>query len=165
MNVWTDIAIGNLQRHRGPPLDMDIETGSVVAPKLYKCKKCGESKRGDEFYMKHDNRTDTWRQQTTCKVCICKRDVARRPKKPRKPRPYEAMLGLMATTPRTLREMYEALGLSRRVAQRMIYKLIDDGLVIKMGKSGINRDPQNPPIYGLTTKGATGAGKEQEATP
>lgn len=150
MNIWTDIAIGNLQRRRGPPLDIDLDPDE--SEKLYKCKgPCGQSKPADEFYLKHDNRTGTHRRQSTCKACVCAREVARRPKNPRKPRPYQAVLDLLESGPKTLREIYEAMGVSRRLAQRMIYNLIDDGRVFKNGRSGVNRDPQNPPIYQKTT--------------
>jgi hypothetical protein len=159
MNLWTGVALANLQRHRGPPLDMDIETGEIASPDLVQCKgPCGQWKEPTEFYLKHDARTGTHRRQSTCKECICARDIARRPKNPRKPRPYQAMLDFMAAEPKTLREIYEALDLSRRVAQRMIYVLTEDGLVVKSGKSGINRDPQNPPLYKTTPK-------QLEATP
>lgn len=157
MNVWTDIAIGNLQRHRGPPLDIDIETYKIKPMELFRCMVCGEEKPESGFYQKYDKRNGKYRRQSTCSVCICKRDIARRPKNPRKPRPYQAMLDFLGTESKTLREMYEALNLSRRMAQRMIYKLIDDGLVAKSGKSGVNRDPSNPPLYKKTTTPAAPA--------
>lgn len=149
MSMWLE-SISNLQRRRGPPLDIDIS--AEEGEELFRCKgPCGQLKPSDDFYLKHDNRSGKHRRQSTCKECICKRDVARRPKNPRKPRPYQAMLDLM-TGPMTLREIYEAMGMSRRLAQRMIYKLVDDGLVIKSGKSGVNRDPSNPPLYKAITK-------------
>lgn len=146
MNVWTE-SLANLQRHRGPPMDMDLDTGEIKPMELFLCRgPCGERKRATDFYFKHDARTGAHRRQPQCKACVCAREIARRPKNPRAPRPYQAMLDLLAV-PRTLRELYEAMGISRRVVQRMIYVLTEDGLVVKSGKSGINRDPQNPPLY------------------
>lgn len=151
MNPWTDIAIGNLQRRRGPPLDVDLCAADDEP--LFRCKgPCGKLKPMDGFYQKHDARMGKYRRQSTCKVCVCERDKAAKTKHPRPPRKFPELLALLDTGPKTLRQLYEGLGISRRNTQDMIDKLVKAGDVYRSTTPQHIRNPRTPPMFARKPK-------------
>ena len=139
MNAWTDIAIGNLLRRRGPPLDMDLETGEIRDPDVIQCKgPCGEWKPATEYYMKHDKRFDKHFRLSSCKACIRERD--RKPKSDMFAPTTRNLILVSLTRPMSIREIGEAIGLTRRPTDKAVSMLVSDGLVCRagFGTSGTN---------------------------
>jgi hypothetical protein len=132
VNVWTDIALGNLTRQRGAPLDMDLETGAIKPMELFQCKgPCGEEKPATEFYVKHDKRYDKVFRQSTCKVCICARDRKKKNRFP--PITTRNLILVVLDRPMSIREIGEAAGRSRRPTDAAIAMLMQEGLVKRAG--------------------------------
>lgn len=154
MNVWTDIALGNLTRHRGPPMDMDIETGELIEPESFRCAgPCGERKLSTDFYMKHDKRTGKHHRQSTCRVCVNARDKDRKPDTPFKIT-ARSMIVVCLERPMTLREICEEIGFTRRPTDQAIKKLIADGIVKHAGFTKLGTNSRIPMYEKTTTPAA-----------
>ena len=67
MNLWTDIAIGNLLRERPPPIEEETKM----------CNRCRMTKPLSSFYLRiTDNRPDHY--SANCRVCQRAAEKARR---------------------------------------------------------------------------------------
>lgn len=148
MNVWTGIALANLQRVRPPPLDVEADGGELFA-----CKACARALPEDAYYVKTSAK-GTFYRQVVCKRCVNARASAKRPKKPKAGRPWTALRDILARGPHTLRQIGDALGISTTLAQRMIVVLIADG---EAGRGAPASNKYNPrvPTYMLKA-GVTG---------
>jgi hypothetical protein len=143
MNVWTDIALANLQRQRPPPLDMDLETGEVKLPEIIQCKgPCGEWKSSTEFYSKHDKRWDKHFRQSSCKACIRERD--RKPKSDTFAPTARNLILMALTVPMSCRQICEAIGRTRRPTDLALSKLMSDGLVKRAGFGRLGTNSRIP---------------------
>jgi hypothetical protein len=144
MNVWTDIAIGNLLRVRPPPLDMDIETGELKPAELFKCcGPCGEWKPSDEFYVRHDSRWDKYSRQTTCKRCSCEKGRTQKNARATTSGSRDLILVAM-TAPMSCRQICAAIGRTRRPVDLALSKMIRDGLVKRAGFGRLGTNSRIP---------------------
>ena len=143
MNMWLE-SIANLQRHRPPPMDMDLDTGEIKPIEIFQCKgPCGEFKPSTEFYVKRDTRWDKYFRQTTCKQCVCAQN--RRPKNTGALAPTARNLILMTiTTPMSCREICAAIGRTRRPVDLALSKLMRDGLVKRAGFGRLGTNSRIP---------------------
>lgn len=152
MNVWTDIAIGNLLRYRGPPLDIDIETMEVVEQEMFVCPgpACGILKPASDYYYKPDKRTNTSRRQKLCKSCMRVAAKIARQSVPKEKRPIARELILLELTrPMSLRDLYDSFGMSRRPVNRALDNLVRDGLVRQCGFGTLGTNSRIP-LYELS---------------
>lgn len=132
MNVWTGIALANLQRRRGPPLDYDLET--LEPAKTTVCDTCDQPKSESDFYLKLDRAKKEYRLKT-CRECICKRDRAKRAEKAstKPPRIKDMVYAAIDGRELTLREISKEINKARRTADRIVNELIAEGLAEKGG--------------------------------
>lgn len=123
MNVWTDIAIGNLQRQRPPP---------VPEGPLYACTKCGEPKPEEGYYMKSSRYKDgSLYRQKICRDCTNEAERAYRAKTapPPKMTIEEMVLGALSMGDKITSEIVEATGEHRRSVDRVLRELLADGQI------------------------------------
>jgi len=158
MNLWTDVAIANLQRVRPNPRDLE---------ERFICAKCGVEKPESDFRFTDEG--DHFLRDKMCRPCRCADDVERRNAKrghavSRRILGEEIralVLARLAGNIATIRQLDEAIPASRRSIERAVKALRAEGSVIQVGKKKMGTNDKIP-IYGLT-HGATGAGKELTA--
>ena len=143
MNMWME-AIGNLQRHRGPPIDMDMETGEISPVKLYECKACKQELPGTEYYDRHDKRTGTWRRLTTCKACSNAYNRNRRATHSIAVPSARVLILRALVKPMSVRSLCEAVGKTRRPVGTALDLLLSDGLVRHAGFGSLGTNSRIP---------------------
>lgn len=155
MNLWTDVAIANLQRVRPNPRDLE---------ERFSCTQCGAEKPESDFrFIEVDDR---FVRDKMCRACRSRHEAdarnARRghgvARRLMKDEIRALVLQHLAGNIATIRQMDSALPASRTSLERTIKALREDGIVIQVGtkKTGTN---SKIPIYGLT-QGAECAGKD-----
>ena len=126
MNVWTDIAIGNLQRQRPPATDDGVE---------YRiCRTCKESKPEHAFYLKPSRKFGEY-FSLDCRACICIKDRETRARN-RKPAPEtvaQKLKKIITPEPMTVKQLGEAIGVDRRSVGKALDELIAAGLAERCG--------------------------------
>lgn len=139
MNVWTDIALANLQRTRGLPLDLLEED---VPTKV--CNNCLEEKPETAFYLK--NRPDgTTYRRGTCKQCDCERERKLRGRKPRPLPARERCYAILSTKgPLSVAELSVYMSAARRSVARMLHELTESGRVVQWAITGNKFNPRIP---------------------
>lgn len=139
MNVWTDIALANLQRTRGLPLDLLEED---VPTKV--CNNCLEEKPETAFYLK--NRPDgTTYRRATCKQCDCERERKTRVHKPRPMPMREKCYTILAVRgPMSVAELSQQMVVARRSIARTLNELIQAGRVVQWAITGNKFNPRIP---------------------
>lgn len=117
MNLWTDIALGNLQRVRPAPEMAEFE-----------CPRCGDTKTEDQFQVVTGDRTY---RRSTCNDCR-NADARARRKKNRKPAAKSNReIVLAAFVQRmTITQAVAATGLERDIVRGHVRRLLDDGLLV-----------------------------------
>lgn len=146
MNVWTDIAIGNLQRRRGPPLEIDPDTDELRDMSRIVCLRCGDEKPETEFYLKR-RRDGTEYRSKVCRTCTCANERATRVHKPR-PIPHrEVILYLLEKEPMTLAELAKTMGISRRTVHKNVMQLLGAGRVFFYENRSSKYNPTIPTFW------------------
>lgn len=148
MNVWTDIALGNLQRRRGPPLDIDPDTDQVREITTQVCIKCGTTRMETEFYLgtKPDG---TKYRRSTCKACCAEVQRTARAKKA-KPRPIpqrEVVLYVITKEPMSMAEIARTMGISRRTVDKCMKELIAQGRAFFYENTSNKYNPRIPTYW------------------
>lgn len=153
MNLWTGIALANLQRTRPSPRELEDK---------HVCIKCGDEKPESDFRFSDEG--DYFLRDKMCRACRSADDVERRNAK----RGHAVSRRLLGDEIRsmvlahltgnvaTIRQLDSAISASRRSLERAVKALRGDGLVTQVGakKMGTNN---KIPIYGLTQAGAAPA--------
>lgn len=152
MNVWTDIAIGNLMRKRPPP---------VVEGPLFECIKCGAEKPEEGFIIKISKRangSERADRSKKCRVCINEEDRARRPRQPKPVSIHRQVIDALQDGDKITSEIADFVGKHRRNVDKAMKELIEIGIVEPRGYVIVKYHPRITK-YGLTQGGAA-AGKE-----
>jgi hypothetical protein len=132
MNVWTDIAIANIQRKRPPPLDVDLETRLIGS--LYACNQCGEEKTESGYYFR-TQKNGSQKRSAVCKSCELEKERNYRALNA-KPRPMsieELIVGALTQSEMIVSDLSIAVGHHRRSVDKALDELILEGIVEQHG--------------------------------
>lgn len=158
MNLWTGIALANLQRVRPNPRELEDK---------HVCTKCGTEKAESDFRFNDEG--EYFLRDKICRVCRHAEDAERRKKRAGsglKRRLVAAevrgfVLQHLAASTATISQLDAAICASRRTLERTVKALREEGLVAQVGRKKLGTNDKIP-VYGLT-HGASGAGKELTA--
>lgn len=140
MNLWVDVAIGNLLRQRPPPTDI------VEDKELFACTKCGVMKPESAYYIKVNTRYNRTYRQPVCKSCVLAAESLRRKalRKPIPPSVKSQIIEVLATGPKSARQLSEAIGTTHSTARRRVKELHDEHQIRFAGYLVVPNNPHVP---------------------
>ncbi len=145
MNVWAE-SLANLQRRRGPPLDLDPDTDMLRELKTMKCIKCGTTRMETEFYLA--TRPDgTKYRRATCRHCLCEEQRRTRVRKPKPTPNREVVLYVVTKEPMSLAEIAKTMGISRRTVDKCMKELIAQGRAYFYENTSSKWNPRIPTYW------------------